>query len=46
MDDDVCIVMEYMAKGSLYHLLRKEDVEISYALIKKVFFLICYDLTV
>ena len=36
MGTDICIVTEYMSKGSLYRILHDESIDINYAMIKKV----------
>jgi len=36
IEEDICIVTEYMEKGSLYQLLHKDDVQVPYSLVKKI----------
>jgi hypothetical protein len=38
MGTDICIVTEYMSKGSLYRILHDEGSDVNYSIIKKVAF--------
>jgi serine/threonine protein kinase len=38
MDGDLCIITEFMSKGSLNTILKKEEIEITFDMVKKVLY--------